>query len=125
MQEWVLSYIEKGKCHTFSLYVPASIHPLGSVSLLSSSLSVRSATALQLAPTFAAQRRIRESYIAAAQRLDAAPPDLPPQTDALLCHLETSLASLWRIPWDNHNKETLWRLTVQGLSGGGGHDICP
>ena len=24
-----------------------------------------------------------------------------------------------------HHKDTLWRLSVQGLSGGRGHDICP
>ena len=33
--------------------------------------------------------------------------------------------TLWTIPWNNHNKETLCCLTVQGMSGASGHYICP
>lgn len=40
------------------------------------------------------------------------------------------MRTLWGIPWDNIYKETLWRLTVNGVAGAGGHGIvgsrpCP
>ena len=76
------------------------------------------ATALQLAPSFSDQRHSRRAYAESALSLGLAPSVLP-APDVLLHHLETQLTSLWRIPWDSHHKETLWRLSVQGLSGGG------
>ena len=100
---------------------PPSVSP---ICLMDPSLSVRSATALQLAPSFSDQRHSRRAYAESALSLGLAPSVLP-APDVLLHHLETQLTSLWRIPWDSHHKETLWRLSVQGLSGGGGHDICP
>lgn len=33
------------------------------------------------------------------------------------------MADLWAIPWENRYKETLWRLTVNGVASAGGHDI--
>ena len=44
--------------------------------------------------------------------------------------LEKQMADLWRLKWDNIHKEPLWRLTVNGVVGAGGHGIsqrepCP
>lgn len=44
--------------------------------------------------------------------------------------LEVALGALWRVPWVNIHKEPLWRLSVNGVRGAGGHDIssshpCP
>ena len=35
-----------------------------------------------------------------------------------------SLPALWAVPLDNRHKDAFWRLTVQGIPGAGGHDIC-
>jgi hypothetical protein len=32
---------------------------------------------------------------------------------------------IWHLQWDNHQKEVLWRLVVNGVPGAGGYDICP
>ena len=30
---------------------------------------------------------------------------------------------LWKVEWDNERREVLWRLSVNGVHGAGGHDI--
>ena len=44
--------------------------------------------------------------------------------------LSTAMRALWRLRWDNHHKETLWRLSVGGVPAAGGNNIvlrgpCP
>lgn len=44
--------------------------------------------------------------------------------------LQGMLRAAWRLPWEHRHKEVLWRLTVDGVAGAGGHDIrlsglCP
>ncbi len=77
------------------------------------------------------QRQARLAYVVAALDLGLAMgaegplPFIPPgaQTSGL-AHLESAMRTLWRIPWDNLRKETLWRLSINGVSGAGGHDIA-
>ena len=42
-----------------------------------------------------------------------------------LQHLRRTFGWLWKLPWENTNKEIFWRLAVNGVAGAGGHDICP
>ena len=50
--------------------------------------------------------------------------DLPPgySTPGTLKALRTELTAVWKLPWEPRNKETLWRLINNGISGAGGHD---
>ena len=34
------------------------------------------------------------------------------------------LARVWDLPWASRHKEALWRLSVNGVRGAGGHGIC-
>jgi hypothetical protein len=34
------------------------------------------------------------------------------------------MAAVWRLDWDNRRRETLWRLSVNGVAGAGGHGIA-
>jgi hypothetical protein len=34
------------------------------------------------------------------------------------------MRSVWKVPWENSHKETLWRLAVNGVQGAGGLGIC-
>jgi hypothetical protein len=36
----------------------------------------------------------------------------------------STLKALWRLRWDNKHKEVLWRMSVNGIRGAGGHDVC-
>jgi hypothetical protein len=79
----------------------------------------------------AEQSLCRSKYVAAA--LANGRLGLPVQTATVekeQAVLEKNMAVLWRLRWDNINKETLWRLTVNGVVGAGGHGIsqrepCP
>ena len=35
-----------------------------------------------------------------------------------------TLEDLWALPWENRHKDTFWRMSVNGVAGAGGHDIC-
>jgi hypothetical protein len=37
---------------------------------------------------------------------------------------DTVFPLAWKVRWENLRKETLWRLSVQGVPNAGGHDIC-
>ena len=92
-------------------------------------MEVRSATSIQLVSTSVAQRQRRREFVFAARSIGPHQLAVPSDT-FLLHHLETRLKMLWSVPWDNQFKDTLWRLTTQGVSGAGGHDIsfpgpCP
>eukprot|EP00195_Chlamydomonas_chlamydogama_P002330 CAMPEP_0202920642 /NCGR_PEP_ID=MMETSP1392-20130828/76966_1 /ASSEMBLY_ACC=CAM_ASM_000868 /TAXON_ID=225041 /ORGANISM="Chlamydomonas chlamydogama, Strain SAG 11-48b" /LENGTH=374 /DNA_ID=CAMNT_0049614149 /DNA_START=11 /DNA_END=1135 /DNA_ORIENTATION=- len=51
---------------------------------------------------------------------------LPPAAvvDARMGQLEKLFQDMWKLPWENSNKEIWWRLAVRGVSAAGGHDIC-
>jgi hypothetical protein len=59
---------------------------------------------------------------------DAVPPAPAAQfPDQQLCVSEFSdvLKRAWGMQWENHHKEVLWRMSLNGVRGAGGHDICP
>ena len=91
-----------------------------------SSMTVRSATALQMGPVRQEQRSSRRQYVACALSKgapEAAQPS-PQAIDSALSALESSMTWLWHVIWENEPKETLWRLTVNGVPGAGGHDVA-
>jgi hypothetical protein len=93
-------------------------------------LSVKAATTLQVAAALAEQRRSRGLYVTWALAADAAGTPGQPEVEAAGRSLSAMMDALWRVAWDNERKETLWRLTVNGVPGAGGHDIsmpgpCP
>ena len=86
-------------------------------------LTVKAATTLQLGPRLRAQRAARADYVACALAVGAAPaPEAEVQSAQRA--LEAAMKQLWQLPWDNDRKEVLWRLTVNGVRGAGGHDIA-
>jgi hypothetical protein len=86
---------------------------------------------MMLLGDLAEQSVCRSKYVAAA--LAQGRSGLPDQTTAVKkeqTELEKRMAALWQLKWDNIHKETLWRLTVNGVVGAGGHGIsqrdpCP
>ena len=87
-------------------------------------LSVRAATALQVAPALEAQRQARLEYAASAlaEGMGAVPGQQAVQEAAAA--LGKSMKVLWRLGWENERRETLWRLSVNGVAAAGGHDVC-
>lgn len=85
-------------------------------------LTVRQATSAQLKGTTIAGRiRALSRFIVSTGN--------PPSPTNMRC-LRVNLAKLWDMPWEPYNKETLWRLINNGVSGAGGHDTinphpCP
>ena len=59
---------------------------------------------------------------AAAVEEEVEPPLLPPASHFLL---DASMKILWRLPRANEQKETFWRLAINGVSATGGHGIVP
>ena len=45
--------------------------------------------------------------------------------DAVVLLVGGRLRAWWRLPWYNVHKDTLWRLTVQGVPWAGGHGLMP
>ena len=88
-------------------------------------LTVRKATLLQLAGPLAEQHARRAVYTHSALSADAQAPPSAEAVSTATQQLEASMRHVWRIPWENMRKETLWRLTVNGIPGAGGHDLCP
>ena len=80
---------------------------------------------LQLHAVFGEQSQCRSEYVTCALAVaHVALPTLD-EVDTARAGLEAAMKVLWKLPWDNVRKETLWRLTVNGVSGAGGHDVCP
>jgi hypothetical protein len=115
------------------------LHPLsGPTGRPHHPLTVKSATTLQIRGRLADQRAARLAYAGCALTdLSGAPLGPPggriswqPSPAQAVQDLEKALRALWQLPWANHHKEPLWRLTVNGVRGAGGHDIssshpCP
>jgi len=111
--------------------------PTRAVPLLGGTQRVRDVTAI-IATSVVQQRvdRHRRFVVAAAQPTawwsaadDGRAPAAPLQyTSAQLENIQrqfvAAIPALWAVPLDNRHKEALWRLTVQGIPGAGGHDIC-
>ena len=45
--------------------------------------------------------------------------------DAVVPWVGSQLRAVWSLPWHNTAKDTLWRLTVQGVPWAGGHGLVP
>ena len=98
-------------------------------------LTVKSATTLQIRGRLAEQRAARQAYVECALTDLSGVPLGPggggqPSPAQAAQNLEVALGALWRVPWVNVHKEPLWRLSVNGVRGAGGHDIssshpCP
>ena len=98
-------------------------------------LTVKSATTLQITGRLEAQRAARQAYARCAlaepgggggQGQGQGQPSLA----QAVWDFEAALKVLWRVPWVNVHKEPLWRLSVNGVRGAGGHGIsgphpCP
>ncbi|MFN7835059.1 MAG: hypothetical protein ACK5NY_04600 [Burkholderiaceae bacterium] len=52
-----------------------------------------------------------------------APPALP-TVDEGHARLRSTLCAAWQLAWPNLHKGVFWRMTVNGVRGAGGHDIC-
>eukprot|EP00887_Chlorella_sp_A99_P007506 scaffold2.g7506.t1 len=76
---------------------------------------VRHGTAMLLAPAEAERRAKMTSLVtlALAEAPVAEPP--PGKVEAGLASLFGLLGQAWRVRWDNHYKETLWHLALNGL----------
>ncbi len=109
------------------------------VPILGTLPTVRTLTRIQLGTGVWERRRAQGRFVTLA--IDPATPawfGLPegvppadqapthPRTHPQLCrHVRTQLGALWEVPLSNRVKDTYWRLTVLGVSGAGGHGICP
>ena len=83
------------------------------------SLTVSDATTRLLRPTATARMAMQRRYVGTAHLLQpAAGPSEP-----ALQGLRQGLAALWRVRCSNEHKEILWRLTLQGVAGAGGHAV--
>jgi hypothetical protein len=87
-------------------------------------MSVKAATLKQLGPRTAAQRGARGEYVEDALAAGAPAPVLAAAVSTGRQQLEIALGELWRVEWDNRRREILWRLTVNGVPGAGGHGIA-
>jgi hypothetical protein len=87
-------------------------------------MSVKAATLLQLGPRTAAQQAARATYAADALATGAAAAVPDAAVQAGRRRLERALGGLWRVKWDNRRREVLWRLTVNGVRGAGGHGVA-
>ena len=54
----------------------------------------------------------------------ALPAPAPEQVAAAFRDLRLRLPPVWRLPLDNHCKETWWRLLLEGVPGAGGHKVA-
>lgn len=74
-----------------------------------------------MAATAASRQRLHEAY--ASQAL--ATSQLSAQARASRTRsFVRGWRTVWRVPWENRNKEVLWRLAVNGVAGAGGCDVC-
>lgn len=95
--------------------------PRGSALGPSRMLRVRAVTGMQL---LSVQRQRAAAHRAfAAQALQGSGLDAG-AGDCVALQFCRSFPRLWKLPWSNSHKETLWRLAVNGVQGAGGHDVC-
>jgi hypothetical protein len=93
--------------------------------------TVRAATALQLASNVAARAAAHRQFVLDALTQPPAPPPSEQRVQLALTTLRSALQQLWRFQLvENSYKETLWRLSVNGVPAAGGHGIsmpgpCP
>ncbi len=87
---------------------------------------VKSATAVLLRPTVLHRQRLQAAFVAHALN-PAAPPRVldAAMTSSLSARLRSTLAAVWRLPWDNKHKDTLWRLQVDGVRAAKVPGPCP
>jgi hypothetical protein len=106
----------------------------GRLSVLGSIPSVKDLTRILMAPVIADRAaRHREFVVSAAQPDAWFVSGVPALAAVVLSSQELewerlrvlhSLKYVWRLPWENAQKEVFWRLLVNGVSAAGGHDIC-
>jgi hypothetical protein len=92
--------------------------------------SVRRITQWLLLPRTQARSQYRIEFIRDAMDPTSPipPDDQPASTTAWLPHLaslHSSMRMMWKLPWPSTYKEAWWRLSVNGVAGAGGHDLCP
>lgn len=75
-------------------------------------LSVRMGTALQMGQVMAARRACHTDFV----RLALEQPPVIEPTAAVMAAFARRLRSAWRLKWDNHEKQVLWRLAVDGVA---------
>jgi len=76
-----------------------------------SSMSVKEATALLVAPVVASRQAKHQAFL----QLAAAHPLPPFQSAPTYRELTNIFSRLWNIPWDNHRKEFFWRFSLDGI----------
>ena len=96
------------------------------VPLVGPPFTVRTATRLQLEGVWARRAQLHE--LCARTALAAAGGDAATVSPALAQQgvraLRAALKAAWACRWENEQKEVLWRLSVGGVCGAGGHGIC-
>jgi hypothetical protein len=107
-----------------------SFGPGQPICLLDDSASVRSITRLLIHPHLQEQQQRRREFV-----LDALSEPSTPASDSVaageLRNLQRRMKKVWSITeCDNSTKETMWRLSINGVRAAGGHDIplpgpCP
>ncbi len=93
---------------------------------LTTRFSVRRVTALLHEPVAREQASARREVVAAALALEQpplAPPALAAAAEAAATALPERMAKVWRLGWENQEKEIWWRLLLGGVSGAGGHGL--
>ena len=111
--------------------------PAKAVPLLGGTQRVRNVTSVLLHPVIQQRVARHQQFVTAAAEptawwssAEAVPaPRLPLQhslaeLDLLRRTFVSSLPVLWAVPLDNRHKDAFWRLSVNGVPGAGGHDIC-
>lgn len=84
-------------------------------------LKVAQLTKLLTATASADRLQVMRSYI---QQATASATDPQPPLSDSISNLRHTLKQVLKLPWDNHNKEILWRLALNGIPGAGGCGIC-
>jgi hypothetical protein len=91
------------------------------VSVLGDKHTVRSLTRIILGPVVQERAARTRAFVGSAvQGLEPAP-----DVRALHSAFVVGLSAVWRLPLPNLHKEVLWRLSINGVSGAGGHDLVP
>ncbi|GIL42183.1 hypothetical protein Vafri_245 [Volvox africanus] len=77
-------------------------------------LTVRQATQLQNGPALEQRQQLMAAFVQEARGVVGATAHIDPENEVNRFH--TTLARLWSdVRWENKNKETLWRLAVDGV----------
>ena len=75
-------------------------------------LTVRMGTALQMGQVLEARRACHTAFV----RLALEQPPVVEPAAAVMAAFGCRLQSAWRLKWDNHEKQVLWRLAVDGVA---------